>query len=109
MKYRFLALVFAAAAIAFAEPVTYLAQEAGKAAAILTQARKAIGDKKIDSLKTFSVESAVLRNVGSMQINADVEIFLELPDKYARVESAAGGPGMMIAGTGTTGFNGDRL
>jgi hypothetical protein len=108
MKYRVLASVAAAAAIAFAQPVTYLAQEAGKAAEILGLTRKAIGDKKLDALKTFSVEAAVQRNVGTMQINSDVEIFLEMPDKYARVENANGGGGMMIGGGGTTGFNGDR-
>jgi hypothetical protein len=51
----------------------------------------------------------VQRNVGGMQLNSDVEIYLELPDKYARVESMNAGPGMMIAGGGATGFNGDRV
>ena len=108
MKYRVLGSVALAAAIAFAQPAIYVAQEAGKAADILARARKAIGDGKIDTLKTFSVQSTVQRNVGSMQINSDVEILLDLPDKYARVETLSGGPGMMIAGGGTTGFNGDR-
>jgi len=109
MKYRVLGTVAVAAAIAFAEPVTYLAQEAGKAAEILAAARKAIGGGKLDSLKTFSVQSEVQRNVGGMQLNSDIEIFLELPDKYARVESLNGGPGMMISGGGASGFNGDRV
>jgi hypothetical protein len=109
MKYRVLGSVAAAAAIAFAEPVSYLAQEAGRAAEILASARKAIGAGKIDSLKTFSVQSEVQRNVGGMQLNADVEISLELPDKYARVETLNGGPGMMITGGGATGFNGERV
>jgi hypothetical protein len=109
MKYRVLGSVAAAAAIAFAEPVTYLAQEAGRAAEILTAARKAIGGGKINALKTFSVQSEVQRNVGGMQLNADVEISLELPDKYARVETLNGGPGMMISGGGATGFNGERV
>jgi hypothetical protein len=109
MKYRVLGTVAVAAAIAFAEPVTYLAQEAGKAAEILAAARKAIGGGRLDSLKTFSVQSDVQRNVGGMQLNSDVEIFLELPDKYARVETMNGGPGMAIAGGGATGFNGGRV
>jgi hypothetical protein len=108
MKYRVLATVAFAAAIAFAEPVTYLAQEAGRAAEILGLARKAVGGGKIDALKTFTVQSSVQRNVGSIQLNSDVEIFLDMPDKYARVENTSGGAGMMIAGGGTTGFNGDR-
>ena len=107
MKHRVLALVGCAAMIAFAQPVTYLAQ-AAKAADILALARKAIGGGKIDALKTVSVQSSVRRNVGSMQLNSDVEIYLDLPDKYARVENMSGGPGMVVAGGGATGFNGDQ-
>jgi len=109
MKYRVLGTVAAVAAIAFAEPAAYLAQEAGKAAEILSAARKAIGGGRLDALKTFSVEAGVQRNVGGMQLNSDVDIYLELPDKYARVENMSAGPGMMIAGAGTSGFNGDRV
>lgn len=111
MKYRVLATIAVAAVVAvipFARPVTCLAQEARTAADILALAHKAIGDKKLDALKTFSMQSTVQRNVASMQINSDVEILIEMPDKYVRVEQASGGPGMMIAGAATTGFNGDR-
>jgi hypothetical protein len=108
MKYRVLGTVALAAAIAFARPVSYLAQESGKAVEILALARKAIGAGKIDSLKTFAVDAAVQRNVAAMQINSDVEIYVELPDKYARVENTSGGPGMVIAGGGVSGFNGER-
>jgi hypothetical protein len=109
MKYRVLGSVAAAAVIAFAQPVSYLAQEAGKAGEILAAARKAIGGGKLESLKSFSVQSDVQRNVGGMQLNADVEIVLELPDKYARVETLNAGPGMSISGGSTTGFNGEHL
>lgn len=109
MKYRVLGSVALAAAIAFAQPVIFVAQEAGRAAEILALARKAIGGGKLETLKTFSVESAVQRNLASIQLNSDVEIYLELPDKYARVENTtSGGHGMVVAGGGTTGFNGDR-
>ena len=44
-----------------------------------------------------------------MQISSDVEIVLDLPDKYLPPGVASGGGGMMvIAGGGVTGFNGDR-
>jgi len=109
MKYRVLGSVAAAAAIAFAQPVSYLAQEAGKAAGILAAARKAIGGGKLDSLKTFTALCQVQRNVGGMQFDSDVELYLELPDKYARVESMNGAAGMMISGGGTTGFNGPQV
>jgi hypothetical protein len=107
MNYRALFPVALAAAIAFAQPVAFVAQEAGKAAEILSAARKAIGDKKIDTLKTFSVQSALQRNVSNMQLNSDVEIVIDLPDKYLRSEVSSGG-GMVMSGGGTSGFNGDR-
>lgn len=107
MNYRALVPVALAAVIAFAQPVAFIAQEVGKAAEILAAARKAIGDKKLDALKTFSVQSALQRNVQTMQVNSDVEILLDLPDRYLRNEISTGG-GMIMAAGGTTGFNGDR-
>jgi hypothetical protein len=108
MNYKAIAPIALAAGIAFAQPVAFIAQEAGKAAEILAAARKAIGDKKLDALKTFSVQSALQRNVQTMQLNSDIEILIELPDKYLRSEASSGGGMMMIAGGGVTGFNGDR-
>src|SRR5215471_3766164 len=109
MKYRVLGSVAAAAVIAFAQPVSYLAQEAGRAGEILAAARKAIGGGKLDSLKTFSARCAAQRNIGGMQMNSDIDVYLELPDKYARVETLNVGPGMMVSGGGATGFNGERV
>ena len=108
MHHRALGSIVLAAAIAFARPIAFVAQEAGKAAEILAAARKTIGDRKLDSLRTFSVQSSLQRNVGSTQLTSEVEILLELPDKYARSENMAGGPGMIVRGAGTTGFNGDK-
>ena len=110
MKLRALVPTALAAAIAFAQPVAFLAQEAGRAADILAAARKTIGGSKLDAMKTFSVQSSVQRNAGSMQLNSDVEVVLDLPDKYLRSETPSGsGGGMMVmAGSGVSGFNGDR-
>jgi hypothetical protein len=110
MNYRLLFSLAVAAAIAFAQPISYLAQEANKAAGIIAAARKAIGGGKLDTLKTFSVEAAVERNMGNMQLSSDVEIVLDLPDKYLKTEAPNGGGGMMVqmAGGGVSGFNGDR-
>jgi hypothetical protein len=110
MHYKALAPVVLAAVIAFAQPVAFIAQEAGKAAEILAAARKAIGDKKLETLNTFSVQSALQRNVQTMQLNSDVEILIELPDKYLRSEASSGGGGamMVVSGGGVSGFNGDR-
>src|SRR6266545_1165176 len=108
MNYRVLGSVTAAAAIAFAQPVAYLAQEAAKATEIIAAARKVIGGNKLDALKTFSVQSSVERNINNMQIASDVEIVLDLPDKYLRSETPSGGGMVIMAGAGATGFNGDR-
>ena len=110
MKLRALVPTALAAAIAFAQPVAFLAQEAGRAAEILAAARKAIGGSKLDAMKTFSVQSSVQRNAGSMQLNTDVEVVLDLPDKYLRSETPSGGGGgmMVMGGSGVSGFNGDR-
>ena len=109
MNYRALGSVAVAAAIAFAQPVVYIAQEANKAVQIIAAARKAIGDKKLDALKTFSVQGSLQRNVNTSQVTSDIEIVLELPDKYLRSETPSGSSGMMMGPSlGATGFDGDR-
>jgi hypothetical protein len=80
------------------------ARGADKTAEVLNGARKAIGDKKLDGLKSLSVNATLQRNVGNMQINSDVELLIELPDKYARSETTTG----PVSGSNTTGFNGDK-
>ena len=101
MNYRVLGSVTAAAAIAFAQPVAFFAQEAGKAAEIIAAARKAVGGGTLDTMKTFSVQSSIERNVNNMQFSSEVEIVLDLPDKYLRDETPSGGGGMrMLAGAG---------
>ena len=80
-------------------------QEDTKAANVIATARKAIGGKKLEGLKSLSVEAAAQRNVGTFQMTADVELLVEMPDKYMRAETPQGG--MVNVGM-TTGFNGDR-
>ena len=110
MNYRLVGSLVAAAAIAFAQPVVYIAQEVNKAAEIIAAARKAIGGGKLDVLKTFSLDASVERNLSNMRMPSDVEIVLDLPDKYLRQDTPSGGGGgmMIIAGGGLSGFNGDR-
>ena len=75
-----------------------------KAADLLAKTRKALGDKKLDSLRSLSIQAEAQRNVGSMQMSSDVEIVMEMPDKYVRTETGKG----MMAMNMTSGFNGDR-
>ncbi len=75
-----------------------------KATEVLAAARKAIGDKKLEAVKTLSIEASVQRNINTMQMTSDVEILLELPDKYVRSEVGSGPMSMTMS----SGFVGDR-
>jgi hypothetical protein len=83
---------------------TAFAQDA-KATEVLAKTRKALGGAKLDALKTFSLEGTTQRNVGQMQMASDVEISIELPDKYLRSEASRGG---MMNMTMNSGFNGEK-
>jgi hypothetical protein len=78
--------------------------DAAKAAEILAAARQAIGNGKLDALKALSVQASVQRNMGSMQMQTESELLVELPDKYVRTDVSSGPMHMSM----TTGFNGDR-
>ena len=84
-------LVFAAAA-------GIRAQEAGdpaKGAALLAEARKAIGgDDKLKAVKSLQSKGVYKRTAGTNTQEGDVEIFIDLPGKYRRNElsGVAGGP-----------------
>lgn len=106
MRNRILYPVFVVvvAALAFAPAV--FGQADARAAQVVAMSRKAIGDKKLDSLKTLSVEAVVQRNLGSIQMSSDAELLIELPDKYARTD-VPNTPGMVVNSL-ANGFNGDK-
>jgi hypothetical protein len=80
------------------------AQQDPRATEILAAARKAIGDKKLEGLKTLSVEATLQRNAGNFQSQAEVEMAIEMPDKYVRSDAQSGAMNFTM----TTGFNGDK-
>lgn len=82
----------------------FAAGDDNKATEVIAAARKAIG-AKLDALKTLSVDAAVLRNINDLQLNADVELLIDLPGRYLRTESMVGGP--MSVST-TVGFDGEK-
>src|SRR4249919_3017687 len=66
-----------------------------KGAALMAEARKAIGgDDKLRAVKTLQSKGSYKRTAGNNTQEGDVEILLELPDKYRRNELSgfAGGP-----------------
>ena len=79
------------------------AQDA-KAGEVIAKTRKALGDQKLEALKTLSIQAGMDRNVGTVQTSSEVEMFLEMPDKYLRSEVSRG----MMNMTMSTGFNGDK-
>src|SRR5580765_2674329 len=81
------------------------AQQDTKAADVLAGTRKALGGKKLDTLTSLSVQAAAQRNVGNFQITSDLELLVDMPDKYLRSETANG---PMVNMASTLGFNGDR-
>jgi len=95
-------------AVALAAGAARLTATGDKATEAIAAARKAIGDKKLDALKTLSVEASMQRNVNTMQMTSDIEILLELPDRYVRTESSSG-PMAMAVGAMTVGFNGEKV
>jgi hypothetical protein len=62
--------------------------DAAKGAALLAEARKAIGgDDKLAAIKRLQASGTFLRSTGPDQIvDGDFDIFIELPDKYRRNE-----------------------
>jgi hypothetical protein len=69
--------------------------------------RGAHGDwrQEAGSDQSLALQAAAQRNVGNFQINSDVDLAVELPDKYMKSETASGG---MMNMANTSGFNGDR-
>jgi hypothetical protein len=67
---------------------------AAKAATILAETRKALGgEDKLTAIKRLEVKGTVRRASGEVNIEGDLEIALELPDKYLRKESIVLGGG----------------
>ena len=64
------------------------AQDTVKGAALLADARKALGgDDKLAAIKRLQVSGTFLRSTGPDQvIDGDLYVFIELPDKYRRNE-----------------------
>jgi hypothetical protein len=75
----------------------------GKATEILGKTRMALGGAKLDAMRTFTLEAAAQRNVGERQMASEVELFLEMPDKYLKSEVSRG----MMNMTMNSGFNGN--
>jgi hypothetical protein len=73
-------------------------EDAAKGAALLADARKAVGgEDKLAAVKRLQIKGDMRRGQGNVTLEGDSEIFLEPPDKFRRNESLGiglGGPGI---------------
>lgn len=95
------ALLLLAGAVA---PAYSQESQDAKAGEVLAKTRKALGDKKLEGLETLSAHGQMDRNLGSVQASSDVELLIELPDKYVKSEASRGMANMTMS----TGFNGEK-
>jgi hypothetical protein len=73
---------------AFFDVVQDRADGAVKAATVLAEARKALGgEEKLRSVKTLQAAGDIRRSMGDMQLEGELELLLEAPDKLRRNES----------------------
>ena len=94
MRLRATLLFVCSAALVFGVTTGLRAQDAAKGAALLAEARKAIGgEDKVAAVKRLEVKGVSRRSAGNTNIEGDLEIFFELPDKFRRNESISFGGG----------------
>jgi hypothetical protein len=75
------------------------AQDTAKGASLLAEARKALGgEDKLAAVKRLEVKGESRRAQGNQSIEGDLEILIELPDKYKRKEALmlGGNAGLVI-------------
>ena len=77
------------AALTAAHPIEGLVQDAaGRAAGVLDLARRALGgEDKLRAVKTLQASGDMRRSMGEMQMEGELELLLETPDKLRRNET----------------------
>jgi hypothetical protein len=70
-----------------------------KGALLLAEARQAIGGEKLAAVKALEMKGSFRRAAGTNQVEGDIELLLQLPDKMKRIEdtSAPGGGPAIVA------------
>jgi hypothetical protein len=87
-------LLVAMALLVFSTRSTGQTEDTAKGAALLAEARKAVGgEDKLAAVKRLQVKGEMRRGQGNTTLEGDTEVFLEVPDKFRRNESLSLGPG----------------
>jgi hypothetical protein len=82
------------AVLAFGSVSSGQTEDTAKGAALLAEARKAVGGvDKLAAVKRLQVKGEMRRGQGNLTLDGDTEVFFELPDKFRRNESLSLGPG----------------
>lgn len=99
MQKHIIATLAVVATLTAAHPLESIAQDAAsKAAAVLAEARKALGgEDKLRAVKTVQASGDFRRSMGDMQMEGELELLVETPDKMRRDETIGipGGPTMV--------------
>jgi hypothetical protein len=89
------------AALAPARPAT-AADE--KAAEVLGQVRKALGGQRLEKMESLAITGTYRRTFGEREMSGDLELALQLPDKFLRMETFGPDPSNPVRRF--SGFNG---
>ena len=98
--YETICLTFAAALVVAGLQTRVLAQGTDRGAAVLADARKALGgEDRLKAVKAIHACGGFRRSMGEMQMDGELEILLETPDKLRRNEDVNMPGGAMMART----------
>lgn len=70
-----------------AAPVWAQAQDPAKGAAVIAEARQALGGDKLAEVKRLQASGTIRRGAGAVNLEGDLEFFIELPHKFRRNEN----------------------
>jgi len=75
-----------------------------KAAEVLGQVRKALGGQKLEKVESLAISGTYRRTLGEREMSGDLELAMQLPDKFLRMETFAFDPSNPVRRF--SGFNG---
>jgi hypothetical protein len=109
MQKHIATLILVAAAATASHPLEGVAQDAaGRAAAVLADARKALGgEERLTKVTALQASGEFRRSMGEMQMDGELELLLERPGKLRRNEDLNMPGGAMM--TRTEVLNGDDV
>ena len=87
LKHLVLAFVMGASLVVPGGPLRAQTPDAAKTSEVLSDVRKALGGDKAAKIAALSVEGTYRRTFGEREMSGDIELAMELPDKFLRTET----------------------